>query len=52
MDSPEVSHGRRALGEGGTRTDSLIIVVNGCHTKGIRDHTYVVLSDSPLQGVY
>jgi hypothetical protein len=35
---------KRTIGRGGTQTISLIVIVNGCHTEGHRDHPYVVLS--------
>jgi hypothetical protein len=48
----EVSCRRRALGWGGTRTDSLIVVVNCCHTEGLRDPTCVMFLGFPLHAVY
>jgi hypothetical protein len=46
-----VSHGRHALGNGGTRPDSLIIVVNCGRLWGLGGLACVVLSGFPLQGV-
>jgi hypothetical protein len=43
-----VSRRRRALGRGGTRPDSLIVVMNCGHAWGLRDRVYVVLSDCSL----
>jgi hypothetical protein len=44
----EVSCGRHALGRGGTQTNSMIVVANGCYTVGLRDYMYVMMSDIPL----